>query len=294
MENVIQYGVDAISQGALYALLALSLGLLFSVMRLVNFAHGELIMIAGYTMYLGRDSLPWPVLIVAVVAVAAAGAVLMERVAFRPVRKASATTLLVTSVAVSIALQHLARMIFGTLPKGVEPYSALSTSINIGEVRIPWLNVVTIAACALMVALLAALLTRTELGIQLRAATEDFTMARLLGVDANRTIAAAFAITGAMAGVIGMVLVSRTGTVSPTMGALPVLIAFVGVVIGGMGTLTGPAIGGFLLGAAETLIQGLAPAAIAPFTTAIAFAGVIAILVFRPGGLVSSPDHVRV
>jgi branched-chain amino acid transport system permease protein len=164
----------------------------------------------------------------------------------------------------------------------------------IGDVRIPWLNVVTFAACALMIAVLALLLTRTELGIHLRAATEDFTMARLLGVDANRVIAAAFAITGAMAGVIGLVLVNRTGAVSPTMGALPVLIAFVGVVIGGMGTLIGPAIGGFLLGASETLLQVVTPDGIAPFTTSIAFAGVIAILVFRPAGLVPNRDHVRV
>lgn len=294
MEQAIQYGVDAISQGALYALLALSLALLFSVMRLVNFAHGELIMIAGYTAYLCRDSVPWPLLILIVVIVAAVAAVLMERIAFRPVRAASATTLLVTSVAVSLALQQLARMIFGSLPKGVESYPALSNALVIGDVRIPWLNVVTIGACGLMIAVLAMLLTRTELGIQLRAATENFTMARLLGVDANLVIAAAFAITGAMAGVIGLVLVNRTGTVSPTMGALPVLVAFVGVVIGGMGTLIGPAIGGFLLGASETLLQIVTPEEIAPFTTAIAFAGVIAILVFRPAGLVPNRDHVRI
>ncbi|HET6447709.1 MAG TPA: branched-chain amino acid ABC transporter permease [Conexibacter sp.] len=294
MAEIVQYALDAISQGFLYALLALSLALVFSVMNLVNFAHGELIMIAGYTMYLTRDDLPWPLVIVAVLLVVMLSAVLMERVAFRPVRAASATTLLVTSFAVSALLQVLARMIFGTLPKGVEPYSVLTDSIVIGTVRIPWLDVVTIGACTLMIVALALLLNRTELGIQLRAATEDFTMARLLGVNANRVIACAFAITGVLAGVTGLILVSRVGVVSPTMGTLPVLIAFVGIVIGGMGTLTGPAIGGFLLGAADTLLRATLPTSIGDFTTAFAFAGVILILVIRPQGLIPSRQQVRV
>lgn len=294
MAEVVQYAIDAISQGSLYALLALSLGLLFSVMNLVNFAHGELIMIGGYAMYSLRDDLPWPLLIVVVLLIVTLAALLMERLAFRPVRAASATTLLVTSLAVSIALQHLARILFGTLPKGVEPYSALSSSIVIGDIRIPWLDVVTIGACGLMIVGLVALLTRTGLGIEMRAATEDFTMAKLLGVNANRVIASAFAITGLLAGVVGLIIVSRTGTVSPTMGASPVLVAFVGTVIGGMGTLSGPAIGGFLLGAAETVLQAVLPSSLGPFTFAFAFAIVILLLVLRPGGLIPGPQQVRV
>jgi branched-chain amino acid transport system permease protein len=262
-------------------------------MNLVNFAHGELIMIAGYTMYLVRDDLPWPLVVIVVLVVVAISAVLMERVAFRPVRAASPTTLLVTSFAVSILLQTVARMIFGSLPKGVAPYRLLSDSIVIGSIQIPWLDVLTIVVCALMIGGLTLLLTKTSLGIQLRAATEDFTMAGLLGVNANRVIAAAFAITGVLAGVTGMILVSRSGFVSPSMGSLPVLAAFVAIVIGGMGTLIGPAIGGFALGASQTVLQATLPSDIGDFTTAFIYAGVILILVVRPAGLIPAPQHTR-
>lgn len=291
---IVQYTIDAVSQGALYAVLALSLGLLFSVMRLVNFAYGELIMIAGFTMYGVRGVLPWPLVVVAAILVPTIASVAMERIAFRPVRMASVTTLLVTSLAVSFGLQSLARIIFGSLPKGVEPYAFLSSTVTLGEVRIAVMDLVTIAACGAMMLALGVLLNRTDTGIRLRAATEDFTMTQMLGVNADRVIASAFAITGALAGVVGFIIVSRTGTVDAAMGTFPILVAFVGIVIGGMGTLLGPAIGGFLLGALQSVLQVVLPSGLDPYVSAFAFVLVITVLVLRPAGLLGAPDQVRV
>jgi branched-chain amino acid transport system permease protein len=293
MTEFVQYGVDAISQGAIFALIALSLGLLFSVMGLMNFAYGELIMAGAYTMYYTRD-LPWPLMILAVIAVTTIVSVVLERTAFRPVRNASPATLLVTSFAVSIALQQIAQMAFGSIAKGIQPFGALDSAIVINSVRIPRVDVLTVVVAGVVIAGLSLMLRRSDLGIQLRASTEDFTMARVLGVNANRVIVVAFALTGALAGIVALLLTVRNGIASPTVGTDPVLIAFVGAVIGGMGSIWGAAVGGFALGAAETILQASLPTAVDPFTNAIAFAAVIAILVTRPGGLVSRAQEVRV
>ncbi len=293
MTELVQYAVDAISQGAIYALIALSLGLLFSVMGLMNFAYGELIMAGAYAMYYTRDW-PWPAMVLAVIAAATITSVVLERIAFRPVRNASPATLLVTSFALSIGLQQLAQMIFGTTSKGVAPFPQLDQAISIGSLTIPRLDVLTVVVSALVIAGLSLMLRRSDLGIQLRASTEDFTMARVLGVNADRVIVLAFALTGALAGVVALLLTFRNGIASPTVGSDPVLIAFVGAVIGGMGSIWGAAVGGFALGAAQTLLQAALPTDLVPFTNAFAFAAVIAILVTRPGGLVARAQEVRV
>lgn len=282
-----QHVVDAISLGSLDAMLALGIALVFGVMHLVNFAHGELVMIGGFTVFL-TASLPWPLIVIIVLLVVALAAVLMERIAFRPVRSADPTTLLVTSFAVSILLQSVAAIIWGRRAKGVNFASGLSEPVTIFGTRIALVDLVSIGVGVVLVAGLALFLTRTATGTAMRAAAEDFVMARLLGVSANRVIAAAFALSGILAAAAALLLVASTGTIQANMGLQPVLVGFVATVIGGVGSLVGAALGGFVLGVITVVMQVTLPLDARGYRDAAVFAIVIAILLIRPSGLVSS------
>ena len=174
MTTVIQYAIDAISVASLYAVLALGIALIFGVMRLINFAHGELIMIGGYALLYLAD-VPWPLTIAATVGIVVVFALALERSAFRPVRDANPATLLVTSFALSYMLQNLALIIFGGRAKTVPLSASLAESFEVGDLRIPKLNIVTVAVTAALLVGLVAFLKRTPIGIQMRAAAEDFT-----------------------------------------------------------------------------------------------------------------------
>lgn len=293
MSEIMQYVVDAVAYGSLFALMALGLALLFSVMGLMNFAYGELIMIGGYTMYYTRD-MGWAVMALVTLGVVTVAALLMELFAFRPVRKGTAITLLITSFAVSYGLQQLAWMTVGKGPqKGVEPFPALTKQFEVGGVLISGLTVLTIGLTITMLIGLTLLLQRTALGVQLRAASEDFQVAQLMGVKANRVISAAFGITGILAGVVALLYVLRTGAVAPDMGQGPLLVAFVGGAIGGLGSLVGAAIGGFVLGAIINSLQATLPVQLASHTQMFAFLLVIGILVLAPDGLVGLYQRFR-
>lgn len=287
MVNVIQYILDAIAYGSLFALMALGLALLFSVMGLMNFAYGELIMVSGYIMFYTQG---WGVLpmIIMTLAVATVLSVLMELIAFRPLRRATAVTLLVTSFAVSFALQSLGWMTVGRGPqKAVSPYPWLTTQFHVAGVRISKLEIVTWIVAGLVLVGMTWLLKRTRLGIQLRASTEDFRMAQLVGVRANRVISWAFALTGLIAGVVAILYIFRTGAVAPDMGQGPLFVAFVGGVIGGLGSLPGAALGGFALGAIIDGLEAALPRSVSNYTELFAFLAVVIILVALPDGLIS-------
>jgi branched-chain amino acid transport system permease protein len=270
-----------------FALMALALALLFGVMGLMNFAYGELIMVGGYTMYLTRDQ-PWPVLVIATIGVVTVFALLQERLAFRPLRSATPMTLLIASFAVSYGLQQIAWMTIGRGPaKGVPPYPVLRQTVDIGGVLISRLTILTAVVTIALMLGMTLLLKKTMLGVQLRASTEDFRMAQLSGVRANGVIVAAFAITGVLAGVAALLFVMRGGSVTPTMGTAPLLVAFVGGVIGGLGSLPAAALGGFVLGALTTALQAALPLQFSSHTQLFAFLIVIAILVLKPQGLVA-------
>ncbi|HEV7641689.1 MAG TPA: branched-chain amino acid ABC transporter permease [Gaiellaceae bacterium] len=285
MTLLLQNAIDAISVGSLYALFALGIALIFGIMRLINFAHGELIMVGSFALYLGRN-LPWPVLIAIAIAACVVIALLMERIAFRPARGADATTLLITSFAVSFFLQNLAIMIFGSLPRTANISTRLSESFSAGALTIPWLDIVTIGVTAFLVVALGAFLGRTSVGLQMRAAAEDFRMARALGVRANVVIATAFAISGVLAGTASALLMIQTGTVTPTIGSSPVLIAFIATVLGGMGSLRGAVLGGLLLGVLTVALQSYLPLELRYYRDAFAYGAVILMLIARPQGLV--------
>lgn len=284
MEILLQNLIDAVSLGSLYALLALGLALIFGIMRLVNFAYGELIMVGGYTMLLlvHRPLLVW---ILGTIGVVVIIALAMERVAFRPVRQARPSTLLVTSFAVSFLLQNVAMLTMGSMPKAVGVSSVLVEPFLVGNLRIPRINVFTVSVTLVLLVGLVVFLQRTSLGIQMRAAAEDFRMARLLGVRANTVIATAFGISGVLAATVALLFVAQTGTISPAMGVEPMIVAFVATVIGGMNSLPGATLGGFLVGCLTVALQVLLPIELRPYRQAFTFALVIAFLLFRPQGL---------
>jgi branched-chain amino acid transport system permease protein len=276
--------VDSLTAGSFYALFALGIALIFGIMQLVNFAHGELIMVGAYSLYLLHD-LPWYAVLPLVLVIVMLTALIMERIAFRPIRGANPATLLITSFAISFLLQNLARMIFTTLPKSADVVPLFRETLLHGAVTIGWLNVITVATTVVLLGLLAVFMNRTRIGVQMRAAAEDFEMARLCGVRSNRVIATAFAIGGLLAGAGAILLVGQTGGVSIGIGLTPVLFGFTAAAVGGLGSLPGSVVGGFLLGIATTFLQQVLPFELAAYRDAFLFVGVFALMSLRPGGL---------
>src|ERR1700736_2052089 len=246
MERLVQILADAVSVGSLYAQTALGIGLIFGVMRLINFAHGELITFAAYTL-LALFGLPVPLMLLGAIAVAVALALVTERAAFRPLRNADPTTLLISSFAVSFFLQKLLILVVGSRLKGLDFLPELGRQIEFAGIRLQLCQIVTIIVG---IAALTWFLKATRLGLHMRAAAEDFRMARVLGVRANKVIAVAFALSGILAAAVSCLIVVQTGVVQPRMGLQLVIIAFVGTVIGGLGSLSGAALGGLLRAAA--------------------------------------------
>jgi branched-chain amino acid transport system permease protein len=290
---VIQNLIDAISLGAVYALAALGIGLIFSIMRLINFAHGELIMVGGFVIYslAGQPMLVMAIAAIIVVTILALG---MERIAFRPLRKASPPTLLIASFAVSYFLQHVVLILFGSRPMGVDFLSALGESFEFAGLRVPVLQCIAIVTTVVLMVGLVFFFKASRIGVQMRAAAEDFTMARLLGVKADRVIAVAFALSGILASFVSLYLVAQTGSVSYKMGVNMVLIAFVATVIGGMGSLAGAALGGFLVGIVSVSLQAYLPEDLRPYRDAFVFLAFIAFLLWRPQGLLVRQASERV
>lgn len=290
-QYVIQNVIDGIALGCLYALLAIGLALIFGVLGLLNWAYGELIMVGAYALVV-CGSLVLPVLIPVMILVVVLAALLMERIAFRPVRRESSETMLITSFGVSFLLQSVALLIFGQNGKSVTIGANLLEPVNLFGASISKLDLVVLIAGGLLLVGLWQLLWRTTLGIQLRAAAQDFEVAQMLGVRANRVIAVAFALSGISAGAAAFLLSVQTGVVTPTFGVTPVIIAFVAVILGGMGSLLGGALGGFLVGALSVAFQVLLPASLRPYREAFLYAVVFIVLTVRPQGLIPSPHRI--
>ena len=283
-----EFVINAISLGSLYALIALGLVIIYGILNMVNFAYGELIMIGGYVMYLVGSSMNLPWLFVAVAAVLGAMLVsyLTELVAFRQVREKSLTALLITSFAVSTLLQNGALLIISPRAKAVSLPSIFSTSVSAMGAIIPMRNILTIIVSIAMLVGLTLLFRYTILGIALRAASDNFKMTRMLGVPANLVISSAFVISGAIAGVASLFWIGRTASVTPSIGLGPLLIAFIATVIGGMRSLVGAVVGGFVYGLLFSFIGVLLPQTMLDYREAFMFLIVILILVLRPEGLV--------
>src|SRR5690606_8014239 len=275
----IQFTIDTLSLGSLYALMALGLVIVYGILRLVNFAYGELIMVSGYTLFLLNGSpLPWLAMAVVAVLMAVLTGIATDYVAFRPVREKSVTAVLITSFAFSTLLQNAALLFISPRARLVPVPDIFSQSVHIGGVVTPLRNILTIVVALLLLAGFAVVMKRTVLGIALRAAASKFTMARMLGVPANLIITSAFAISGLLAGVVSLFWLGRIGSVVPGIGLEPLLVSFIATVIGGMRSLVGAVVGGFLLAAIVTGLNYTLPQNLLQFRDAFTFSLVILIL----------------
>jgi branched-chain amino acid transport system permease protein len=293
--QLIQYALNGVSLGSFYALSALGIALIFGVMRLINFAHGQLIMTVGYTLVFLVPHSPWWVWILVALVETVILALLMERLAFRPVRSAAPATLLITSFALSYLLQNVAILTLSALPRTVGIPLEITSPIIVGSLYVEKLDILTLATTIVLVGALTIFLHRTTIGIRMRAAAEDFRMARILGIGANSVIAMAFAISGVFAGAAALVLVAQGGTVDPNFGVYPVLYAFIATILGGLGSLIGAAIGGYILGFLTVILQLILPANLSTYRDAVVFLVVIMIFIARPQGLIVAPwTHERV
>jgi branched-chain amino acid transport system permease protein len=297
MTAVLQVLFDALSLGSLYALGALGIALIFGVMRLVNFAHGDYIAFCVFAMLwpsidaaaiVFAGQLPTVILVPLILAVGAGLSVLSEIVVFRRFRNANPATMMIASFALGFVIKYFLLMLYSSRPKSIDLWSNLSQQVEIFGARIPPLQVITIIVTIVILLALTAFLKRTRFGLEMRAAAENFTMARMLGVRANRVIMLAFAVSGMLAAAMGLIVVTQTGTVDINMGANLMLVAFVATVIGGLGSLPGAVLAGYLIGGATVLMQVILPPDARPFRDAFVYGAVIVMLIWRPNGLFSA------
>ncbi|MES1246515.1 MAG: branched-chain amino acid ABC transporter permease [Actinomycetota bacterium] len=280
---------DAIQLGALYGLVAVGIGLVFGVLRLVNFAYGELITCGAYVL---AYTYGWPraASIVACLASVVALALAQELVAFRPLRRSGATpaTMLVATFAVSFLLQAIYLLAFGSRGRAVSTLGTLNGAFTISGVDIRWIALVTVVTGILLLLGTAALLERTSAGLHIRAAAVDFRTARILGVRGNRVILLSFVVSGLLAGAVSVLYTVSNPFVAPDMGVQITIFALVGVVVGGLDRLWSAALGGFVVGLVYGLFSDVLTSTSSSYLPSVVYGLVILVLVLRPGGLFGS------
>jgi branched-chain amino acid transport system permease protein len=278
--------VDGVGIGAIYALMAVGIGLVFGVLRLVNFAYGQLIMAGAFALALA-DEWEWPawagVVLCLVVVVALTMA--MERLVFRPLRTQSPAVMLVATFAVAFLLQAIALLWFGPLGKPATALVSLNRPVSIGDVEVRKITLVAIVVAVVALVLLTALLERTNIGLHMRAAALDFHTARLLGVRANRVIGTAVLLSGLLAATVAVLLTVQNPLVTPGFAFNETIVVLAGVVLGGMSRLISATLGGFAIGFASGVLGGALPTDQSQYLPSVLFGLVIVVLLIRPSGL---------
>jgi len=282
----LQVQADAIGLGAIFALMAVGIGLVFGVLRLVNFAYGQLIMAGGFALAFAGER-GWPVAVaIALCFVVVVGLSLaMERVVFRPLRSQSPAVMLTATFAVAFLLQSIALLWFGPLGKNATSLVSLNRPVSIGDVEIRKITIVAIVTAAVCLALLVLLLNRTSIGLHMRAAALDFSTARLVGVRATLVSSVAVVLAGILAAVVAVLLTVQFPTVTPTFAPRETIIVLAGVVVGGMTRLLPATLGGFAIGYVSGVLGAALPSAQSQYLPSFVFGLVILVLLVRPGGL---------
>ena len=295
MTVFLQQLVDGLSRGGTYALIALGLAVVFGIMRLVNFAHGELITVTAYAMFflLAVEMSWWAVVPLAVLAAVAAAAG-TERIAFRQVRGSDVFTMLLTSFGLGIIIQALFRMYVSATPQQFPRPAWIFDRVSVLGLSLEVYSLVVIGVTTVVLLATAYLVQRTTFGVTLRAAAEDFDAARLMGVPANRVISGVFALAGLLAGIAGVLLLIRSGSASPAMGITPLLKGLVAAIVGGLGSLGGAVAAGLLLGLSEVLIRSALPGQFEGLTDGVIFALIAVLFTVRPQGLFTVVHAERV
>lgn len=294
MEYFFQQVLNSLALGGTYALVGIGLAMIFSVLGLINFAHGELMTIMGYALfYCLSAGMPFALAFVAALVVTVVAALLMEIVAFRSVRNADIVVMLLTSFAVSSILHVLFQNVLGARPKAIAVPESLTGAITLGSFHFGKVPMFSILTSALSLVLLTLFLKRSVVGIAMRAAAQNFRVTRLMGVNANLVILLAFGLSGLLAGIAGVLWIFQRGSVDPAMGSMPVIKAFIAVVLGGLGSLPGAAVGGLILGALEVFLRAYLPEAVLPYRDAISLSIIIGIFTVVPHGLFGRREAVR-
>jgi len=288
---MVQSILDAISLGGLYSLAALGLGLVFGVMRLVNFAHAELITIAAYTLVLTAQ-FPLVVSLIFTILVTVFVALLMEFSVYRRLRGVNPAIMLIASFGLSTVLQRAYEFMFGALPRSAVVAPFLRGDFKIAGLSITISSVITIVLTITILLAMGYLVEKTSLGLQLRAASADFKTARLLGVRSNRLISAAFGLSGVLAACAALILVIQNPQISPYYGLNITILSLVGIVIGGIASLRGAALGGFIVGVVLSALNTLLGNG-RVYAYSWLFILVLVILLVRPGGLLSKGTELE-
>ena len=294
MDLILQQIINALSLGGIYAMLALGLAIVFSIVRLINFAHGEIMTFGGYGIFLSM-AFGFSPLVALLMGIAAAliMALAMERAAFRAMRGADVVSLLITSFAVSEILKVLFQNGISARPVPISFPASWSGTYRIAGMTVGVAPTVSILVTLASLGALTFVLRRTAMGMAMRAAAEDFEMLRMLGIKANRVVAVSFAVSGLLAGVAAVIWTAQRGSVDPMMGFFPLLKAFIATVLGGLGSLGGAVLGGFVVGALEVFTQAFLPDSLAPYRDTIVLTAVIAVLLIRPDGLLPAETGAR-
>lgn len=282
IDTLLQHGLTGISLGGAYALIAIGYTMVYGILRLINFAHGDIFMMAGYFMIFAIASFPWYVAIPIVLIATILLGVLIERVAYKPLRSAPRMSIMISAIGVSYLLQNLATYLFTALPRGYPSIPFLKKIFQIGELSASLVTIITPVLTLVLVYLLILLINHSKIGMAMRAVSKDFETSQLMGIKINQVISVTFAIGSLLAAIGSILYFTDRMTVFPFSGMLPGLKCFVAAVLGGIGSIPGAVIGGFILGLGETALVAMG---YSTFSDAFTFAILIVMLLFRPTGL---------
>lgn len=293
MNSFISYLISGIGLGSIYALIALGYTMVYGIAKMLNFAHGDVIMVGGYAVFLSISSLNCPVwlsIIIGIVVCTVLG-VVIERVAYKPLRNASSLSVLITAIGVSYLLQNLALNILGSNARTFKSVVSLKTIEINSQLKISGEAVVTIIVTVVIMVALTLFINKTKAGMAMQAVSEDKGAAQLMGINVNKTISIVFAIGSGLAAVAGILLCSTFTQISPYTGSMPGIKAFIAAVFGGIGSIPGAMIGGILLGIIENLSKAYISTQVAD---AIVFASLIIVLILKPTGLLGKKINEKV
>ncbi len=280
----LSYLISGVSLGSVYAIIALGYTMVYGIAKMLNFAHGDVIMVGGYISLLAMSSLglPWWVGVLLAMVVCTVLGVIIEGLAYKPLRAAPSLAVLITAIGVSYFLQNAAQLIWGASPMSYTPIVSGSLQLFGDQLSISYVSLLTIVVCAVIMVGLTLFTSKSKMGKAMRACSEDKGAAQLMGINVNRTISLTFAIGSALAAVAGVLLCSFNTSLMPTTGSMPGIKAFTAAVFGGIGSIPGAFLGGILLGIIEALAKAYISTQLA---NSIVFAVLIIMLLVRPAGL---------
>lgn len=286
MDVFLQNLANSITLGSLYALIAIGYTMVYGILRLINFAHADLLMVAAYIVFYGMliFTLPWWVAFAIAIALTTLLGVTIEKVAYRPLRSAPRISVLISAIGVSFLLENLGIVAIGARPKPFPRPEQLVWNIQAGNISFLSLTIIIPVVTLLLLLAVTYMVKKTKIGIAMRAVSRDFEASSLMAVDVNKIITVTFAVGSALAGVGGIMWSMQYPQVDPLMGVFPGLKCFIAAVMGGIGSIPGAMLGGFVLGFCEVMLVGFLPE-VSGYRDAFAFVILILILLFRPGGI---------